>query len=76
MHEHYHFHGEKSQIIISTIGLVVHSFSDGFAFGSAAFSDLKGGGSSLHIVIFIALILHKGPAAIGLSTFLLHEKVK
>jgi len=28
------------------------------------------------MVIFIALILHKGPAAIGLSTFLIHEKLK
>ena len=31
--------------------------------------------TNLHIIVFIALMLHKCPAAIGLSTFLLHEKV-
>jgi len=62
-------------LIITTIGLVVHSLSDGFALGSATYSDITNE-SSLTIIIFVALMLHKGPAAIGLTTFLMHEGLK
>ena len=52
-----------------TLGLVVHALADGLALGSAAFSDAgnaataSGGSlvpSGLSIVVFIALIVHKG----------------
>jgi len=33
-HVHDHFHGDSSQIIISTLGLIVHSIADGVALGS------------------------------------------
>lgn len=74
-HEHFHYHGGKTQLIITTVGLVVHSLSDGFALGSATYSDISNS-SNLHLIIYIALLLHKCPAAIGLSTFLLHEGLK
>ena len=61
--------------MITTIGLVVHSMADGFAFGSSAFSDLSTL-SNLHQVVFFALMLHKCPAAIGLTSFLMHEGLK
>lgn len=70
--EHFHYHGGNSQLLITTLGLVVHSLSDGFALGSATYSDINNS-SNLHIIIFIALLLHKCPSAIGLATFLQHE---
>ncbi|CAH8874849.1 unnamed protein product [Trichobilharzia szidati] len=54
---------------IVTCGLVIHSLADGLAIGSAfALNQLQ-----LEIILFLAIILHKIPAAFGLSCFLLHE---
>lgn len=36
-HVHEHFHGGGSNIIISTIGLVIHSIADGVALGVTLF---------------------------------------
>lgn len=53
-----------------TIGLVVHAAADGVALGAAASM------SKMHveIIVFVAIMLHKAPAAFGLATFLMHEK--
>ena len=41
-HVHEHFHGDSSNLIISTIGLVVHSIADGVALGSTWYKfDIK-----------------------------------
>ncbi|KRZ52994.1 Zinc transporter ZIP9 [Trichinella nativa] len=53
---------------MATIGLIVHSATDGIALGAAAFAD-----SSVTFIIFLAVLLHKAPAAFGLSTYLLNE---
>ncbi|CAH1791056.1 unnamed protein product [Owenia fusiformis] len=55
--------------ITATLGLVVHAAADGIALGAAATT------SQLHIemIVFLAIMLHKAPAAFGLSTFLLHD---
>lgn len=74
-HAHEHFHGDSSNLIISTIGLVVHSIADGVALGSTCFVS-QGKETSLPFVIFMALLLHKCPAAIGLTTFLRHENLR
>lgn len=73
-HAHEHFHGDSSNIIISTLGLVVHSIADGVALGSTCYAS-QGKDTSLPFVIFMALLLHKCPAAIGLTTFLRHENL-
>ena len=52
----------------ATIGLVVHSAADGVALGAASAS----GHSHVELLIFIAIMLHKVPAAFGLSSILLH----
>uniref|UniRef100_A0A3Q0KRL9 Putative zinc transporter ZIP domain-containing protein n=1 Tax=Schistosoma mansoni TaxID=6183 RepID=A0A3Q0KRL9_SCHMA len=55
--------------LIVTCGLVIHSLADGLAIGSAfALNQLQ-----LELILFLAIILHKIPAAFGLSCFLLHE---
>ncbi|KAK4475425.1 hypothetical protein MN116_002480 [Schistosoma mekongi] len=54
---------------IVTCGLIIHSLADGLAVGSAfALNQLQ-----LELILFLAIILHKIPAAFGLSCFLLHE---
>ncbi|KAJ1722200.1 hypothetical protein LPJ61_005956 [Coemansia biformis] len=55
------------------LGILVHSCADGLALGaavaaSAAQSDSHS--SSLEIIVFMALLLHKAPAAFGLITTL------
>ncbi|XP_065184522.1 zinc transporter ZIP9-like [Sycon ciliatum] len=50
------------------IGLVVHAAADGIALGAAATNRLD-----VEIMIFLAIMLHKAPAAFGLTSFLLHE---
>ncbi|KAI8851828.1 Zinc/iron permease [Chytridium lagenaria] len=53
----------------ATIGLVVHAAADGIAMGAASASDQ----SSLELIVFMAIMLHKAPSAFGLTTHLLHE---
>ncbi|KAH8869329.1 Zinc transporter ZIP9 [Schistosoma japonicum] len=54
---------------IVTCGLIIHSLADGLAIGSAfAINQIQ-----LELILFLAIILHKIPAAFGLSCFLLHE---
>ncbi len=37
MHEHEHYHGGKENIVVTTIGLVLHSLADGTALGASLF---------------------------------------
>lgn len=57
--------------ITATLGLVVHSAVDGVALGAAATTTH----TDVEMIVFIAIMLHKAPAAFGLVTFLLHEGV-
>jgi len=59
----------KSKTQTATIGLVVHAAADGIALGAAASTDRN----DLQFIVFLAIMLHKAPAAFGLSTFLIHE---
>lgn len=68
---HEHFHGDDNASLVTTFGLVIHSMADGFALGSASYASTSA--SSLDLIIFVALLMHKCPAAIGLVTFLMHE---
>jgi zinc transporter 9 len=51
----------------TTIGLVIHSFADGIALGASSATPA----SSLGFVVFLAILVHKAPAAFGLTTALL-----
>ncbi|KAG8222369.1 hypothetical protein J437_LFUL002988 [Ladona fulva] len=55
--------------ITATLGLVVHAAADGIALGAAATTAH----TDVEMIVFIAIMLHKAPAAFGLVTFLLHE---
>ena len=51
------------------LGILTHSAIDGLALGAISVSD----NSSLELVVFLAIVLHKGPAAFGLASFLLYQ---
>lgn len=53
----------------TTLGLVVHAAADGIALGAAATTKQ----TDIEVIVFLAIMLHKAPAAFGLTTFLLHE---
>jgi len=53
-----------------TLGLVIHSLADGLALGASA-SGENGSDTSLSLVVFIALIIHKSPTALALTSSLL-----
>lgn len=70
--------GTGARSLSTTIGLLVHSLADGISLGaSSAFAtaskDKHGGGVSLDIVVFIAIMVHKAPAAFGLVSVLIGD---
>jgi zinc transporter 9 len=50
----------------ATLGLLVHAAADGIAMGAVSATHR----SALELVIFFAILLHKAPAAFGLTTML------
>ncbi|VDD90318.1 unnamed protein product [Enterobius vermicularis] len=62
--------GERSRFsLTATIGLVVHAAADGVALGSASATKR----TDVQFIVFLAIMLHKAPAAFGLVSFLLVE---
>ena len=51
----------------TTTGLVIHSAADGIALGASSTQ------SSLSFIIFLAIMIHKAPAAFGLTSVLLKQ---
>ena len=54
----------------ATFGLIVHAAVDGLAVGASVSSSTETG-----LIVFVAVLLHKGPAAFGLSSFLQHIQI-
>jgi solute carrier family 39 (zinc transporter), member 9 len=48
-----------------TLGLMVHALADGFALGSSAFDPTN---SSMSVIVFLALIVHKGESELKLAS--------
>ncbi|KAH7038092.1 Zinc/iron permease [Microdochium trichocladiopsis] len=60
---------KQSRSLATTTGLVIHAAADGIALGaSTSSSDMK-----LGFIVFLALMIHKAPAAFGLTTLLLKQ---
>lgn len=53
----------------TTIGLVIHAAADGIALGASSTATT----SSLSFVIFFAIMIHKAPAAFGLTSVLVKQ---
>lgn len=60
-------HGPRSSA--TTIGLIIHAFADGIALGASSTAP----STRLSLIIFIAIMLHKAPAAFGLTSVLLKQ---
>ncbi|KAK5663991.1 hypothetical protein OQA88_204 [Cercophora sp. LCS_1] len=59
----------QSRSLATTTGLVIHAAADGIAMGaSATTSNMK-----LGLIIFVAIMVHKAPAAFGLTSVLLKQ---
>ncbi|KAG6813574.1 hypothetical protein H0H92_009618 [Tricholoma furcatifolium] len=55
-----------------TFGLVIHGLADGLALGASFLTkDQSGVASSLSFIVFLALIIHKAPTSLALTTSLL-----
>ncbi|KAI1781430.1 Zinc/iron permease [Hypoxylon cercidicola] len=60
---------KQSRSLATTTGLVIHAAADGIAMGASATApDVK-----LGFIVFIAIMVHKAPAAFGLTSVLLKQ---
>ncbi|KAG5997498.1 hypothetical protein E4U54_002358 [Claviceps lovelessii] len=60
---------KHTRTLATTVGLVIHAAADGIAMGaSSTTSDMK-----LGFIIFMAIMIHKAPAAFGLTSVLLRQ---
>jgi zinc transporter 9 len=55
--------------LATTTGLVIHAFADGIAMGASSTSS----DSQVGFIIFLAIMIHKAPAAFGLTSVLLKQ---
>ncbi|PHH63200.1 hypothetical protein CDD82_1923 [Ophiocordyceps australis] len=59
----------RARSFATTVGLVIHAAADGIAMGaSSSTSD-----PTLGLIVFIAIMIHKAPAAFGLTSVLLKQ---
>ena len=66
--------GSGTKSISTTIGLIAHSLADGISLGASSSAALSSSsGVSLDVVVFLAIIIHKAPAAFGLTSVLLGD---
>jgi zinc transporter 9 len=60
---------KQSRSLATTTGLVIHAFADGIAMGATASSS----NTQVGFIIFLAIMIHKAPAAFGLTSVLLKQ---
>ncbi|TID15180.1 Zinc/iron permease [Venturia nashicola] len=59
----------------TTVGLLIHALGDGIALGASSTTGSTTARGGLSIVIFMAILVHKAPAAFGLTAILLKQGV-
>lgn len=64
-----------NSVIITTIGLVVHSAADGAALGASLYLESLGEKAGLGLLIFAAIMCHKAPASFGFGTVLVQNNL-
>ena len=60
---------KQSRSLATTTGLVIHAAADGIAMGASTTTS----NTKLGFIIFVAIMLHKAPAAFGLTSVLLKQ---
>lgn len=68
--------GNLRHAFVTLIGLVIHSLADGLSFGCVSYASTTKEGNMFEFIIFLAIILHKCPAAIGFTSFLMNLKLE
>jgi zinc transporter ZupT len=66
-HDHVHHPSNANNIVV---GLSIHALTDGLAIGAAALT----GSLVLTISVFLAVLVHKVPAAFSVGLFSMHER--
>ncbi|KAK7469074.1 hypothetical protein VKT23_003568 [Stygiomarasmius scandens] len=61
----------RAQAIPLTLGLAIHSLADGLALGVSFFPTSESTDSSLSAIVFLAIIIHKLPTSLALTTSLI-----
>lgn len=72
-HGHEHGHGHVHHAAaggLLVFGLTLHAATDGLAIGAASAS----GDMTLTVMVLLAVLIHKGPAAFSLGVFSMHER--
>lgn len=64
--------GAENRSFATTTGLVIHAAADGIALGASS----SVANSGLSFIIFFAIMIHKAPAAFGLTSILLKQGVQ
>ncbi|KAI9852989.1 MAG: hypothetical protein M1838_002768 [Thelocarpon superellum] len=59
----------QSRSLSTTIGLVIHAAADGIALGASSSTP----NTNLGLIVFLAIMVHKAPAAFGLTSVLLKQ---
>lgn len=60
---------QQTRSFATTTGLVIHAAADGIALGASSSAENTG----LSFIIFLAIMVHKAPAAFGLTSVLLKQ---
>ncbi|KAK0449234.1 Zinc/iron permease [Armillaria borealis] len=63
--------GAKARAYPLTFGLVIHSLADGLALGVSLFPSNADDSSRLSLIVFLAIMVHKAPTSLALTTSLL-----
>lgn len=64
-----HSDSQHGRHLSTTTGLVIHAAADGIALGASSSTA----NTRLNMIIFIAIMIHKAPAAFGLTSILLKQ---
>ncbi|TKY91039.1 hypothetical protein EX895_001038 [Sporisorium graminicola] len=59
------------QALTTILGLLIHASADGIAMGASA----RSGDQTLTMVVFVAIMVHKAPAAFGLCAMLMSQRL-
>lgn len=62
---------KQTRSLATTTGLVIHAAADGIAMGASATTS----NTRLGFIIFLAIMIHKAPAAFGLTSVLLKQGI-
>lgn len=66
-HADHNDHSGHDSVKSTSVGLVIHAVADGIALGASVATE----NSALETIVFIAIMVHKAPAAFGLAAVLL-----